>query len=73
MKKIAPLFLVFISFTLIAQKPFVPSDVYKIKSISDPRPSPDGKWWPTYYQLRIRQKDKSDSDIWMIIGTEVKR
>ncbi|MFM8743898.1 MAG: S9 family peptidase, partial [Cytophagales bacterium] len=53
------------SFAAIAQKSFTPSDVYKMKSISDPQPSPDGKWVAYVLSTPDSAKDKSDADIWM--------
>jgi len=66
MKKTLLIAAIFISFTLLGQKPIVPSDIYKIKSVSDPRPSPDGKWVAYVLSTPDSAKDKSDSDIWMI-------
>ncbi|HCW07676.1 MAG TPA: peptidase S9 family protein [Cytophagales bacterium] len=48
------------------QKPFVPSDVYKIKSVSDPQPSPEGKWVAYVLSTPDSAKDKHDTDIWMV-------
>jgi dipeptidyl aminopeptidase/acylaminoacyl peptidase len=49
-----------------AQRTLKPSDVYKIKSVSDPQPSPDGKWVAYVLSTPDSAKDKSDSDIWMV-------
>lgn len=51
---------------LVCQRPITPSDVYKIKSISDPQVSSDGKWVAYVLSTPDSAKDKSDSDIWMI-------
>jgi len=51
---------------LFSQHPITPSDVYKIKSVSDPQVSPDGKWVAYVLSTPDSAKDKSDSDIWMI-------
>ncbi|MFM8914115.1 MAG: TolB family protein, partial [Flammeovirgaceae bacterium] len=50
----------------LAQNPFTPSDVYKMKSISDAQLSPDGKWVAYVLSTPDSAKDKSDADIWMI-------
>jgi len=43
-----------------------PSDLYRLPSISDPQPSPDGKW-VSYTMTTIDSlKDSRNSDIWMI-------
>ncbi len=49
-----------------AHQPIMPSDVYKIKSISDPQVSPDGKWVAYVLSTPDSAKDKSNSDVWMI-------
>src|SRR6478735_11208608 len=48
------------------QRSLTPSDVYKIKSLSDPQLSPDGKWVAYVLSTPDSAKDKSDADIWMI-------
>lgn len=50
-----------------AQQRFVtPSDVYKLKSVGDPQPSPDGKWIAYVVSTPDSAKDKYDTDIWMV-------
>ncbi len=64
--------LCFLSVKMFSQHPITPSDVYKIKSISDPQVSPDGKWVAYVLSTPDSAKDKSNSDVWMISwdGTE---
>lgn len=50
----------------MAQQAFSPSDVYRLKSVSDPRISPEGNWVAYVVSTPDSAKDKSDSDIWMI-------
>lgn len=50
----------------IAQRPVQPSDVYRLKSVSDPQVSPDGKWIAYVVSSPDSAKDKYDSDIWMV-------
>ena len=66
MKKLFLLPILFIALTSIAQRSITPSDVYKIRSISDPQVSPDGKWVAHVLSTPDSVKDKSDTDIWMI-------
>ena len=44
----------------------IPSDVYRLKNISDPQVSPDGKWVAYTLSSVDTSKDKSTTDIWMI-------
>src|SRR5437762_5422845 len=54
------------SFASSAQRSLKPNDIYKLKSVSDPQVSPDGKWVAYVLSTPDSAKDKSDSDIWMI-------
>ncbi|HEY9046211.1 MAG TPA: S9 family peptidase [Ohtaekwangia sp.] len=58
--------------TVSAQRAMRPSDVYKLKSVSDPQLSPDGNWIAYVVSTPDSAKDKYDSDVWMINweGTE---
>jgi len=58
--------LCFLSLEIFSQHPITPSDVYKIKSISDPQVSPDGKWVAYVLSTPDSAKDKSNTDVWMI-------
>jgi len=42
------------------------SDLHRIKSVSDPQRSPDGKWVAYAVGTVDVEKDKRDSDIWMV-------
>ena len=61
-----------VSFMATAQRAIRPSDIYRLKSVSDPQVSPDGKWVAYVLSTPDSAKDKSDADIWMINweGTE---
>jgi dipeptidyl aminopeptidase/acylaminoacyl peptidase len=50
----------------VAQRAIDPSDIYRLKSVSDPQVSPEGKWVAYVLSTPDSAKDKSDSDIWMI-------
>jgi dipeptidyl aminopeptidase/acylaminoacyl peptidase len=60
------LLLLFVPVSLFAQRGVTPSDVYKIKSLSDPQISPDGKWVAYVVSTPDSVKDKADTDVWMI-------
>ncbi|MEO8067413.1 MAG: S9 family peptidase [Flavobacteriales bacterium] len=49
-----------------AQRPIAPSDIYHLRSIADPRVSPDGKWVAYTLATPDSTKDKTDTDIWMV-------
>jgi dipeptidyl aminopeptidase/acylaminoacyl peptidase len=66
MKKLFFLPLLLLAIVTFAQRPITPSDIYKIKSISDPQVSTDGKWVAYVLSSPDSAKDKFDTDIWMI-------
>jgi dipeptidyl aminopeptidase/acylaminoacyl peptidase len=49
-----------------AKRPLRPADLYRLPSISDPQPSPDGKWVSYTLTTIDSVKDNRNSDIWMI-------
>lgn len=66
MKNIFWTLLSLIVFSVSAQRPITPSDIYRLKSVSDPQLSPDGKWVAYVLSTPDSAKDKSDADIWMV-------
>jgi dipeptidyl aminopeptidase/acylaminoacyl peptidase len=66
MQKIILPALLFVATISLAQRPITPSDIYNLKSVSDPQVSPDGKWVAYVLSIPDSVKDKSDTDIWMI-------
>lgn len=66
---IALTLLLVLMFPVLAQSPakrsLRPTDVYRIKSVSDPRVSPDGKWVLYGVSAIDSAKDKRNSDLWM--------
>jgi dipeptidyl aminopeptidase/acylaminoacyl peptidase len=48
------------------KRPLRPSDIYRLPSISDPQPSPDGKWVSYTVTTIDSLKDSRNSDVWMI-------
>ena len=60
----------FISSTLGAQttaskRPIRVGDLYRLKTVSDPQISPEGKWVAYVVTTTDSAKDKTDSDVWM--------
>ena len=49
-----------------AKRSLRPSDVYRLKSISDPQVSPEGKWVLYGLSSVDSVKNKRDSDLWMM-------
>ena len=49
-----------------AKRPLRPSDIYRIRAVSDPQLSPDGKWVSYTVSSADSAKDKNDSDVWMV-------
>jgi dipeptidyl aminopeptidase/acylaminoacyl peptidase len=49
-----------------ARRPIRPVDLYRLPGISDPQPSPDGKWVSYTLTTIDSLKDTRNSDVWMI-------
>jgi dipeptidyl aminopeptidase/acylaminoacyl peptidase len=49
-----------------AKRPIVLDDLFKIKSVGDPQRSPDGKWVAYTVGTTDLEKDKRDTDLWMV-------
>jgi dipeptidyl aminopeptidase/acylaminoacyl peptidase len=49
-----------------SKRPMTPEDLYRIKSIADPRLSPDGKWIAYTVQVPDLEENRFNSDIWLI-------
>ena len=58
--------LVNVSAQTIVKRPLIPSDVYLLKNVADPRISPDGKWVAYTVSTVDTAKDNRNSDIWMV-------
>ncbi|MBN9381467.1 MAG: S9 family peptidase [Chitinophagaceae bacterium] len=54
------------AFAQQAKRPLKPADIYRLPSIGDPQPSPDGKWIAYTLTTIDSIKDKRTSAIWMI-------
>ncbi|WP_138992076.1 S9 family peptidase [Larkinella sp. C7] len=63
-------FLCLLSGTVLAQtpakRPIVPSDILRLQNITDPQVSPDGQWVAYTLSTVDKDKDKRNSDVWMI-------
>ena len=59
------------SFVLTAQsrRPLAPDDIFELKSVGDPRISPDGAWVAYTVTTMDRKEDTSDTDIYMVATT----
>jgi dipeptidyl aminopeptidase/acylaminoacyl peptidase len=55
-----------------ARRPISLDDLFKIKNVGDPQRSPDGKWVAYTVGTTDIEKDKRDTDLWMVAwdGTE---
>jgi len=49
-----------------AKRPITVDDLFKIKSVGDPQRSPDGKWVAYTVGTTDLEKDKRDTDLWMV-------
>src|SRR4051812_21468346 len=54
--------------TLLAQsrRPLQPDDIFELKTVGDPRISPDGAWVAYTVSALDRKEDSSDTDIYMV-------
>jgi len=50
----------------LPKRPITPADIYRLPAISDPQPSPDGKWVSYTLSTIDSLKDNRNSDVWMI-------
>jgi len=53
-------------FLVHAKRPMTPEDLYKIKRVSDPQISPDGKWIAYTVSVPNLKENNFNSDIWII-------
>jgi dipeptidyl aminopeptidase/acylaminoacyl peptidase len=49
-----------------AQRPMEINDLFRIKRVGDPQPSPDGKWIAFVITVVEKEANKTNSDIWLI-------
>src|SRR5512144_1484810 len=58
-----------------SRRPLEPSDIFELKTVGDPRISPDGAWIAYTISSLDKKEDNSDTDIYMVAaagGTPVK-
>lgn len=49
-----------------AKRPMTPEDLYRLKTVSDPRVSPDGAWIAYTVSVPDLEQNSFDSDIWLV-------
>ena len=49
-----------------AKKPWIPDDLWKLKGVSDPQLSPDGKWVAYVVSVTDFEENSRNSDIWIV-------
>ena len=49
-----------------ARRPLQPDDIFELKTVADPRISPDGEWIAYTVSSMDRKEDASDTDIYMV-------
>jgi dipeptidyl aminopeptidase/acylaminoacyl peptidase len=57
------------SFSAQARRPLQPDDIFSLKSVSDPRISPDGAWVAYSVTTLDRKEDNSDTDLYMVAAS----
>ncbi|MCK4236064.1 MAG: PD40 domain-containing protein, partial [Candidatus Krumholzibacteria bacterium] len=70
-KPVLAMVLLLLVFGLVAvhaseRKAFTPMDIWKLKSVSDPQLSPDGKWIAYVVSITDFDKNSRNSDIWLV-------
>ena len=49
-----------------ARRPLSVDDIYNLKEVRDPQRSPDGRWVAYTVTRAMKDRDKDDTDIWMV-------
>ena len=49
-----------------SRRPLTPDDIFELKTVGDPRISPDGAWVAYTVAAMDRKEDNSDTDIYMV-------
>src|SRR5580765_3789685 len=57
------------SFNAQTRRPLQPDDIFSLKSVGDPRISPDGAWVAYTVSTLDRKDDTSDTDIYMVAAS----
>ncbi len=59
-------FLPFFSLAQSGKRALTPDDIYKLRNVGAPEPSPDGAWIAYTIRSMDSVKDKQNTDIWMV-------
>src|SRR6188474_3920921 len=51
------------------RRPLQPDDIFSLKSVGDPRISPDGAWVAYSVTTLDRKEDNSDTDLYMVAAS----
>jgi len=57
------------SFNAQTRRPLQPDDIFSLKSVGDPRISPDGAWVAYSVTTLDRKEDNSDTDLYMVAAS----
>jgi dipeptidyl aminopeptidase/acylaminoacyl peptidase len=57
------------SFNAQARRPLQPDDIFALKSVGDPRISPDGAWVAYTVTSLDKKEDSSDTDVYMVAAS----
>jgi dipeptidyl aminopeptidase/acylaminoacyl peptidase len=57
------------SFNAQTRRPLQPDDIFSLKSVGDPRISPDGAWVAYTVTTLDRKEDNSDTDLYMVAAS----
>ena len=47
-------------------RPLAVDDIFNIRDVRDPQPSPDGKWVAYTVTTAVKDTDKNNTDVWMV-------
>ena len=61
------------SFNAQTRRPLQPDDIFSLKSVGDPRISPDGAWIAYTVATLDRKEDNSDTDVYMVARRAARR
>src|SRR5215210_7784927 len=57
------------SFNAQSRRPLQPDDIFLLKTVGDPRISPDGAWVTYTVSSFDKKEDNSDTDIYMVAAS----
>jgi dipeptidyl aminopeptidase/acylaminoacyl peptidase len=49
-----------------SDRPLRVDDIFQIREVRDPQPSPDGKWVAYTVTTALKETDKNNTDVWMV-------